>query len=216
MSKSSGNVRDPVSYEKAYGPDVLRYFVMREMAYGLDGDFSDDRMTDRYNADLANDLGNFTSRVLTMAQRYIGGELTIGPSTTGDDQDRALAAAFADLPQRVGALVDELAFNRALEAIWQALDAANKYVAETAPFTLAKDPANQPRIAQILANLVEGLRVITGTLEPFMPVTAEKLRAMLQVTSDAACIPYGEGFKAGHKVSAPIALFPRIDTKSKG
>jgi len=216
MSKSSGNVRDPVSYEKAYGPDVLRYFVMREMAYGLDGDFSDDRMTDRYNADLANDLGNFTSRVLTMAQRYIGGELTVAPSSTGDEQDRVLAAVFAGLSERVGNLVDELAFNRALEAIWQALDTANKYVAATAPFTLAKDPANFPRIQQILANLIEGLRVITGTLEPFMPVTAEKLRAMLDVNADEACLPYGEGLKAGHKVKSPTALFPRIDTKAKG
>src|SRR5271170_518197 len=126
MSKSSGNVRDPVSYERAFGPDVLRYFVMREMAYGLDGDFSDDRMTDRYNADLANDLGNFTSRVLTMAQRYIGGEISTAPSAGTDDLDRGLAAVLADLPERVGAFVDELAFNRALEAIWQALDVANK------------------------------------------------------------------------------------------
>ncbi len=75
MSKSSGNVRDPVTYEKAFGPDVLRYFVMREVVYGLDGDFSDERLTERYNADLANDLGNFTSRVLAMAQRYFGGEI---------------------------------------------------------------------------------------------------------------------------------------------
>ncbi|MGA2410674.1 MAG: class I tRNA ligase family protein, partial [Candidatus Binataceae bacterium] len=216
MSKSSGNVRDPVSYEKAYGPDVLRYFVMREMAYGLDGDFSDDRMTERYNADLANDLGNFTSRVLTMAQRYLGGELSSAPSPGTGDLDRGLAAAFADLPERVGAFVEELAFNRALEAIWQALDVANKYVAATAPFTLAKDPANQPRIAQILANLLEGLRVVTGTLEPFMPVTAAKLITMLNVGSETANLPYGEGLKPGHKVNPPTALFPRIDTKARG
>jgi methionyl-tRNA synthetase len=151
-----------------------------------------------------------------MAQRYIGGELSVAPSTSGDDQDRALATAFIDLPGRVGAYIDDLAFNRALEAIWQALDTANKYVSSTAPFTLAKDPANLPRIAQILANLIEGLRVVTGTLEPFMPVTTEKLRAMLHVSSDDACLPYGEGFKAGHKLDPPTALFPRIDTKAKG
>src|SRR5579883_527356 len=97
MSKSSGNVRDPVSYEKAYGPDVLRYFLAREVVYGLDGDFSDERIIERYNADLANDLGNFTSRVLTMAQRYLGGELTRAPDIADPDTDGRLAASCADL-----------------------------------------------------------------------------------------------------------------------
>jgi methionyl-tRNA synthetase len=211
MSKSSGNVRDPVSYEKAFGPDVLRYFVMREVVYGLDGDFSEERLTERYNADLANDLGNFTSRVLTMAQRYLGGALNTAPARDGEERDRALAGAFLGLPERVGAMVDELALNRALEAIWQALDVANKYVAATAPFTLARDPANMPRVGQILTNLVEGLRVVADTLEPFMPVTAGKLFDMLNVDEKLARAAYGEGLKPGHKVNAPVALFPRIE-----
>jgi methionyl-tRNA synthetase len=211
MSKSSGNVRDPVSYEKAFGPDVLRYFVMREVVYGLDGDFSEERLTERYNADLANDLGNFTSRVLTMVQRYLGGAVNTAPARDGEERDRALADAFLGLPERVGAMVDELALNRALEAIWQALDVANKYVAATAPFTLARDPANMPRVGQILANLVEALRVVADTLEPFMPVTVGKLFDMLSVDQKLARAPYGEGLKPGHKVNAPVALFPRIE-----
>ena len=211
MSKSSGNVRDPVSYEKAFGPDVLRYFVMREVVYGLDGDFSEERLTERYNADLANDLGNFTSRVLTMAQRYLGGAMNTAPARDGEERDRALAGAFLRLPERVGAMVDELALNRALEAIWQALDAANKYVAATAPFTLARDPANMPRVGQILTNLVEGLRVVADTLEPFMPVTAGKLFDMLNLDEKLARAAYGEGLKPGHRVNAPVALFPRIE-----
>jgi methionyl-tRNA synthetase len=211
MSKSSGNVRDPVSYEKAFGPDVLRYFVMREVVYGLDGDFSEERLTERYNADLANDLGNFTSRVLTMAQRYLGGALNTTPACDGEERDRALAGAFLGLPERVGAMVDELALNRALEAVWQALDVANKYVAATAPFTLARDPGNMPRVGQILTNLVEGLRVVADTLEPFMPATAGKLFDMLNVDEKIARAPYGEGLKPGHKVNAPVALFPRIE-----
>jgi methionyl-tRNA synthetase len=211
MSKSSGNVRDPVSYEKAFGPDVLRYFVMREVVYGLDGDFSEERLTERYNADLANDLGNFTSRVLTMAQRYLAGALNTVPARDGKERDRALAGAFLGLPERVGAMVDELALNRALEAIWQALDVANKYVAATAPFTLARDPANMPRVGQILTNLVEGLRVVADTLEPFMPVTAGKLFDMLNLDEKLARAAYGEGLKPGHKVNAPVALFPRIE-----
>ena len=210
MSKSSGNVRDPVSYEQSFGPDVLRYFVMREVVYGLDGDFSEERLTERYNADLANDLGNFTSRVLTMVQRYLGGQLTASPGGS-DKADVKLASAFTDLASRVGALVDDLAMNRALEAIWQALDAANKYIAATAPFILAKDPAQMPRVAQILSNAIEGLRAIADNLEPFMPVTSAKIFVMLNVDAPTARRPYGEGLKPGHKINAPIALFPRIE-----
>jgi methionyl-tRNA synthetase len=211
MSKSSGNVRDPVSYEQTFGPDVLRYFVMREMAYGLDGDFSEERLTERYNADLANDLGNFTSRVLTMAQRYLNGELCAAPVNSGADADKSLAAAFSELSERVATLVDELAMNRALEALWQALDAANKYIAATAPFVLAKEPAQMPRVAQILTNAIEALRVIADQLEPFMPVTAAKIFAMLNVDGETGRAAFGEGLRPGHKVSSPIALFPRIE-----
>jgi methionyl-tRNA synthetase len=181
------------------------------VVYGLDGDFSEERLTERYNADLANDLGNFTSRVLTMVHRYLRGELKEPPTVGDQEEDRVLAAAFDGLAERVGALVDQLAMNRALEAVWQALDAANKYIAATAPFTLAKDPGQLPRVAQILANSMEGLRVITDLLEPFMPVTAERLSAMLHVDCAIAGKPWGAGFTAGHKVKAPAALFPRIE-----
>jgi methionyl-tRNA synthetase len=211
MSKSSGNVRDPVSYEKSFGPDVLRYFVMREVVYGLDGDFSEERLTERYNADLANDLGNFTSRVLTMAQRYFAGEITHAPAAAQADDDGKLVLALNDLARRTGAMVDELAMNRALEAIWQALDAANKYITATAPFTLAKDPAKLPRVAQILANSLEALRVIADALEPFMPITTGKLLDLLNLDAAIARRPYGEGLKPGHRVKPPVALFPRIE-----
>ena len=102
-------------------------------------------------------------------------------------------------------------FNRALEAIWQALDAANKYVVATSPFSLAKDEARLPRVAQILANLLEGLRVVAGVLEPFMPVTAGRMLEMLAVAPEAAALPFGQGLKAGHRVKPPVALFPRIE-----
>ena len=211
MSKSSGNVRDPVSYERAFGPDVLRYFVMREVVYGLDGDFSEERLTERYNADLANDLGNLTSRVLAMAGRYFGGEMTASAAGATDQLDQALAEVLADLPARLGPLVNDLAFNRALEAIWQALDAANKYIVTTAPFSLAKDSANMPRVAQILANLLEVLRVIADALEPFMPVTARKIFDLLDVDEETARQPYGAGLKPGHRVKPATPLFPRIE-----
>ena len=237
MSKSSGNVRDPVTYEQAFGPDVLRYFVMREVVYGLDGDFSEERLTERYNADLANNLGNLVSRVLSMTQRYLGGKVTAVPGidqspiwgTTGFappklsglrsnvaaillpwlQNDPQFPTIFDSLRERVYLLVEQLQFNRALEVIWDYLDASNGYVTATAPFTLANDPANLPRVGQILANLLEALRVIADQLKPFMPMTAQKIFKMLNIDETAARKPYGEGLKPGHRVNPPIPLFPR-------
>ncbi len=211
MSKSSGNVADPVSYEAAFGHDVLRYFLMREVTYGLDGDFSEPRLTERYNADLANDLGNFTSRVLSMAARYFNGEVTNAAALDGEPEDATLAAALTGLVERVDAQGETLAFNRALETIWQALDVANKYIVQTAPFTLAKEQAKLPRVAQILANLIEGLRVVAVAVEPFMPVTAQRIVDLLQVDEATAAAPYGQGRNRGHRVKAPTPLFPRIE-----
>jgi methionyl-tRNA synthetase len=221
MSKSSGNVRDPVTYERAFGPDVLRYFVMREVVYGLDGDFSEERLTDRYNADLANDLGNVVSRVLSMAARYFNGEISTAAKLAKDagatdligSCEHKLYSCFGDdgeaLEHRVAAAVDDLDFKGALESIWQTIDAANKYIVATAPFSLAKETANLPQVAQILANLLETIRVVADALEPFMPITAEKIFDLLNVDDETARKPYGEGLQPGHKVKASVALFPR-------
>ena len=214
MSKSSGSKQDPVAYQQTLGPDVLRFFILREYTYGLDGDFTEQRVIDRYNSDLANDLGNLTSRVLTMAARYFNGEISATPGGS-DPLDVALVETFTAIPPRVAPLVEDLAFNRALEAIWQALDAANKYIVTTSPFTLAKDPAQLPRVAQILANLVEGLRVVADNLEPFMPVTSRKILSLLNVDEEIARVPYGQGIKRGHRVNPTTPLFPRIDKKSQ-
>jgi methionyl-tRNA synthetase len=219
MSKTAGTIQDPVAYQKTLGPDVLRFFILREFTYGLDGDFTEERVIDRYNSDLANDLGNLISRVLTMAARYFEGAITMAPAAAdaagADPLDLALAETFATLRSRVAPMVEELAFNRALEAIWQALDAANKYIVATAPFTLARDAAMLPRVAQILANLVEGLRVAADTLDPFMPVTSKKILGLLNVDDRLARAPYGDGIKAGHQVNPTTPLFPRIDRKAR-
>jgi len=217
LSKSSGNIQDPVAYQQTAGPDVLRFFILREFTYGLDGDFTEARVIERYNSDLANDLGNLTSRVLSMAARYFQGAITAAPAadTASDGLDVELARTFASLPSRVAPMVEELAFNRALEAIWEALDASNKYIVETSPFTLAKNPASLARVAQILANLVEGLRVVADTLGPFMPVTAKKILALLNVDEKLARAPYGDGIKPGHRVNPTTPLFPRIDRKDR-
>jgi methionyl-tRNA synthetase len=212
MSKSSGNVRDPVSYERLYGPDVLRYYLLRETTYGLDGDFSDERIVERYNADLANDLGNLTSRVLAMAARYVQSEVR----AVSGASDSALCDVFATLRARSGALVEELQFNRALEAIWQALDAGNKYIVETSPFTLAKDPEKIGRVGEILANLLEGLRVVADAVEPFMPATALRLQKLLGVSQEQARAAFGQGLAPGHRVGAAEPLFPRIERPARG
>src|SRR5208282_2667868 len=122
MSKSSGNVRDPVSYEKAFGPDVLRYFVLREVVYGLDGDFSEERLTARYNADLANDLGNLTSRVLSMAARYFAGEVKELPLLGDEQADYFFYSRINECLGVGGRSIERLEFNRALEEIWNALN----------------------------------------------------------------------------------------------
>jgi methionyl-tRNA synthetase len=208
FSKSSGNVVDPLEYERTYGPDVLRYFMLREVVYGLDGDFSDERLVERYNADLANDLGNLASRVVSMAQRYFAGEIKAAPGS--NPEDRALGQVFAGINEKVSAHTDELGFNRALEVIWQALDAANKYIVATSPFTLARQPEKMGRVAEIIATLLEGLRVVADALEPFMPATSRRLLDLLAVDEAVARLPYGEGLKPGHRVNPPAALFPRI------
>jgi methionyl-tRNA synthetase len=190
---------------------VLRFFLMREITYGLDSDFTEQRLIDRYNADLANDLGNLTSRVLAMAARYFNGEVTENPAAGADAVDAPIRELFAELETRAGAMTEELSFNRALEATWQALDAANKYIVATSPFTLAKDPAKLPRVAQILANLLEGLRVVADVLEPFMPITSKRMFEMLAVDEKTARAPFGEGIKKGHRVNPPVPLFPRIE-----
>ncbi|MFZ0658240.1 MAG: methionine--tRNA ligase [Candidatus Binataceae bacterium] len=211
MSKSSGNRIDPLELGERFGSDVLRHFVLREFVYGLDGDFTEERLVERYNADLANDLGNLTSRVLAMAARYFDGELTKAPGA--NVEDRALCDSFATVASRSAAQVEDLAFNRALEAIWQSLDVANKYIVATSPFTLAKDPANLPRVAEILANLCEGLRVVADTLEPFMPATSQKILDLLAVDEATAHAPFGEGLRPRHRVNAATPLFPRIEKK---
>jgi len=210
MSKSSGNIPDPMEYEKKYGTDVLRYFEMREIVYGLDVDFSDERLVERYNSDLANNLGNLASRVLRMAQSYCGGEVKVAPGVR-DEIDGEVVHAFEEVPDTLGAQIEALQFNRALDAIQVALDVANKYIVITEPFKMAKDPAAMPRVEQILSNLLEALRVAADLLEPFLPTMATKLVDLLNVDEATLRAPYGEGLKPGHRVKPPIPLFPRID-----
>ena len=211
MSKSIGNVVRPVEMQTHYGMDAFRYYLLREMAFGQDAEFSEAALITRLNADLANSLGNLASRVLAMQQRYFEGALQpLAPEPI----DLALRAAFVAARKELDGFVTQLAFHRALESLWRALDHANKYVVETAPFTLAKDPAKRPRVGAILHELCEALRVTAQLIEPFMPETAVRLVTMLGFSAErlaALDLPWGEAFPAGHTTGTPQALFPRIE-----
>ena len=213
MSKSLGNVAGPLELRDRYGMDALRYFLLRDMAFGQDAEFREDALVTRLNADLANGLGNLVSRTLAMSKKYFGGE--VQPITPADPADETLAGVFADARVALDGHVENLAFHRGLGAIWEAVDAANKYVADQAPFKLAKDESQRPRVGAILHNCVEALRVSAQLVAPFLPESAEKIRSALGLSEESFADldrPWGSAFAAEHQLGGPINLFPRVDT----
>jgi methionyl-tRNA synthetase len=209
MSKSLGNVIRPLDMKARFGMDAFRYFLLREMAFGQDATFSEDAFVTRVNADLANNLGNLVSRTLAMQQRYFQG--AVQPLGEWAAEDRDLADTFATAVAEMPAHMEQLAFHRTLEALWRAIDAANKYIVTTAPFTLAKDPATLPRAGAVLHHLLEGLAVTALQLAPFMPETSVKLFDLLGVSAEAAAQPWGSRLADGHTTLKPEILFPRIE-----
>ena len=214
MSKSVGNVVRPKDYVDRFGLDAFRYFVMREMVFGQDADFNDEAFVGRYNADLANDLGNLVSRATTMIHRYCGG---VVPAATA-----ALLAREpeADLRRRIDALVSsvkshanafQLSF--ALREIWDVIGATNRYIVTREPWTLAKDAAKRDEMETALYVAADTLRVVAELLRPFMPGSAERVLAMVGVTPAAhswTTLATGE-LKAGTKIGDTSPLFPRIE-----
>lgn len=214
MSKSLGNVIRPLEMKQRFGMDAFRYFLLREMAFGQDAVFSEDAFVTRLNADLANNLGNLISRTLSMQQRYFDGVVQeAGPATAEDEE---LAAAFEGALRDVESFTEALAFHRALESLWRAIDAANKYIVTTAPFTLAKDPAQRARVGAILRHLLEALYVVAVSLKPFLPETAGRLLALLGRPADSTLAPpwrFGAALTAGERTAKSEILFPRIETE---
>jgi methionyl-tRNA synthetase len=211
MSKSVGEVVRPLDMKSRYGMDAFRYYLLRDMAFGQDAEFSEAALVTRLNADLANGLGNLASRVLRMQQSYFQG--AVQPRAP-EPADEALREAFVTARRELEANVQELAFHRALEALWRALDHANKYVTDTAPFTLAKDPARRPRVGAILHELCEALRVTAQLVEPFLPESALRLGGMLGLAPERLAdldLPWGRGFAPGHRTAPPEPLFPRVE-----
>ena len=175
MSKSLGNFVDPAHYIDTYGPDAFRYFVLREVPFGRDGDFSDEAFVRRYNTELANDFGNLLSRTVNMIDRYFDGKVPAPAAPTG--QEESLLAVAAELPQLVDQAFADCRFNIALEAIFSLAAEANRYIDATKPFSLAKqsDTASREKLATILYNCAEAVRLLAVYLTPFMPGKIEKV-----------------------------------------
>jgi methionyl-tRNA synthetase len=173
MSKSLGNVLDPFEIIDRFGTDALRYYVLRDVSFGEDGSVSTTAFEQRYESELANDFGNLASRTLAMVARYRDGEVPAA------EIDPALAAEFDGLADRIADLVDRVELTQALDEIWRRIRRLNRYVQEQTPWELAKDPARAADLDRVLRTLIEGLRVVTVLLVPWIPTAAEKLLAAL-------------------------------------
>lgn len=212
MSKSLGNVVDPFILGERYGADAIRYHIMREMALGADSSFSNEIMINRINSDLANGLGNLVSRTVAMVEKYFGGTLPT-ERESGEFDDDLIETATA-LRAKVDAFMDETQLNNALAEIFKVVSRANKYIDETAPWVIAKDESKKARLATVLYNLLDTIRIVATLLSAFMPTTMPK--ALEQIGACEKCATYENADKFGIlppdvTVKKGEALFPRID-----
>lgn len=219
MSKSRGNVVDPYAVVDEFGVDALRYFVLREVPFGHDGDYSREAMIGRINSELANGLGNLLSRTLTLVERNCGGVIPEPVTTEATDLEKELREAAESLPAKLAQHLqtDKLEFNRALEAIGALIQQADQYIDKTAPWTLAKKRETRPRLQTVLYHAAETLRLLCSAITPFIPQTAETMARQLGIDPGTAALhsPTWGGLAPGAKVAKGASLFPRIDlTKS--
>ena len=214
MSKSKGNVVDPYVLAEKFGVDALRFFLLRTFPFGSDGNFSNELLIQTINMDLANDLGNLVSRTTAMVEKYFGG--TLPTERENSDADCDLKTMASTLRDRYETEMEHFQFQNALEQIFKTIQRANKYIDENAPWTLAKDPANRARLATVMYNLLETIRICAVLLTPFIPDSAEKIFG--QIGADAACRTWDSAhvwgvLPADVTVRKGEALFPRIDAE---
>jgi len=217
MSKSIGNVTDPIQVTDKYGVDPFRYFLMREMVFGLDANFTEETIVTRINADLANDLGNLFSRVLSMNIRYFKGEVKGADEKIEKERSLSLASDAKKAIEEFTQAMEVCNFHKGLGSVWQFISTMNKYIDKNEPWALAKDESNILILETVLYNLIEGLRVVSSLLYPVMPQTSLTMQKALCTAKEA------EGFytikeiaqwgqiKKGIVLAKPDILFPRID-----
>lgn len=215
MSKSVGNIVDPVVLIERYGVDALKYFLLREYTFGQDGLFTNEVLLNRINADLANDLGNLVSRTVSMVEKYREAVVPASGEATAFDEDLIRVATSAS--ELVDKRLDNLDFSGALEEIWKVIRRTNKYIDETMPWVLAKDVADASKLDTVLYHLVEGIRIISVLIQPFLFHTSRKIWQQINIkegvlTAWDTSFTFGV-YPVGTKVEKGEALFPRIDIK---
>ena len=220
MSKSLGNVVEPLSLKNVYGLDAFRYFLMREMVFGLDSSFSETALVQRINAVLANDLGNLFSRVTAMTHKYFGG---VVPEVSAAAEERLSGLEFGDLEKNAAATIDHyeaamegFAFHKGLISVWEFINQMNKYIDVAAPWELAKKKSCREELEVVMYRLLEGLRIVSGLIYPVMPETARKMQAHLGLSPDEPfylieTLRAWKTLRPGVKLPKSTRLFPRVE-----